>query len=149
MERKERIKSIHYALLIVASIIGMFFWLAMTTFAFLMGGSPGPGYERTVPINYVVIIALGFVSTASALAIGKKKMRGFSKITAIILLVLLVVSASIPLFLLELTEIAAIAIVIGFLPICFLFLIKKSTKKNSNCALIVSITCLKRVAVFM
>lgn len=45
-------------LLIIGSAFSILMWLALLFYGFFLGGSPGPGYERMVPIAYVGIIFL-------------------------------------------------------------------------------------------
>jgi len=43
-------------MLTIGGVTNILLWLAILFFAFLLGGSPAPSYERTVPFMYANII---------------------------------------------------------------------------------------------
>jgi hypothetical protein len=100
--------------LTVFSGIGIFLWLGMTLFALLFGGSPGPGYDRTVPMIAVLVIAFGFVGSIIGITAGVKALRGAKKASIIRLGVsaAFCASGSIPLFVLDLFLISFICFLI-------------------------------------
>ena len=113
-------------LLIVCSGIGILLWLVMLFFALLLGGSPGPGYERTVPLFFAGIILLGLFSAAAGLAGGIASMCGARKpaFAMIIIAALLGAAGSVPLFLLDLAPVGVFYGLVGVLPpaVCFVLM---------------------------
>jgi len=87
-------------LFMAGGIIGAAFWLAMLFFALFLGGSPGPGHARTVPLLYIPIIALGFIGALLSIAAAVKANRGRS---LAVLSILFGAAGCIPFFLLQLT----------------------------------------------
>lgn len=55
------------ALLITGGVFSILPWLALLFYGLFLGGSPGPGYERMVPIPYVSVMASGFFGAAAGL----------------------------------------------------------------------------------
>ncbi|MDR1589311.1 MAG: hypothetical protein LBS51_03880 [Oscillospiraceae bacterium] len=122
-------------ILTVFSGIGIFLWLGMTLFALLFGGSPGPDYDRTIPMLAVLFIALGFVGSIIGVTAGSKALRGARKASIIRAGVAAAFCASgcIPLFVLELYLMGIIYVLIGAFPtLLFLFLVKILNRKNRD-----------------
>jgi hypothetical protein len=118
MEKEQKLSRVPGILLIIGSVIGIIFWLVTMFFAFLLGGSPGPGYERTVPLSAAGLTCFGFAGAIVGVVAGVKALRGISKSTLIVIIVtaLLGVVGSIPMFLLELPEVGVIDLMFGIFP---------------------------------
>lgn len=113
--------------LIMKGVIGLggalclLFWLVLIFYALFLGGSPGPAYERTVPIAYAGVMTLGLFGAALGLAVlvrGKKGRLG------LLLAVLFGAIGSLPLFLLELYAVGWLAFIVGIAPLLGLLLRK-------------------------
>ena len=103
----------------------MLLWLALLFYGLLLGGSPGPGYARMVPIGYVGIMALGFCGAAAGLiGIALRKKAVFFAAA------ILGAAGSIPLFLLELPEAGIVFLLIGIQPL--LGLLTRSRKRSGD-----------------
>ncbi|HWQ75802.1 MAG TPA: hypothetical protein VN441_10835 [Syntrophomonas sp.] len=99
-------------LLIIGGAFSILLWLALLFYGFFLGGSPGPGYERMVPIAYAGVMALGFFGAVVGLmgvAAGKK--------AALYAAAVLGAVGSAPLFLLELPAAGIIFLLIGIAPL--------------------------------
>jgi len=115
---------------IILGVLACLFWFGMLFYAFFLGGSPGPGYERTVPIVFACIIAFGWLGSILALInsiidlIRKRAVKALPVCAA-----LLIVLGSVPFFLLDLVLIGMIALLLGLLaPLLSLFFARESTK---------------------
>lgn len=119
--------------LIVLSIIGCLFWLALLFFALFLGGSPGPGYARTVPMRYVCLIALGLAGAVIGTITATRSPRGASSRgkAAAGTAALLGAAGSVPMFLLELTAIGVVCLAAGLLPPVLYFV--QSATRDNNC----------------
>lgn len=127
--------SIPGILLIVGSLFGALFWLAMLFFSFFLGGSPGPGYERTVPYYCVAIIGLGFAAAIIGLIAGIKSIIGSRLSIMVFIAIPLGAAGSIPFFLLSITKLGIIALLFGlFPPLLYLFLsvLTRKTKQTKH-----------------
>lgn len=104
-------------LYVVLSVIALVIWICFLFFALFLGGSPGPGYDRTVPYIYVGIIALGVLGAVIGLTAGIKGTgeKPAGKILPVCSAVLGAIG-SVPFFLLELTAAGIIALLVGVLP---------------------------------
>jgi hypothetical protein len=100
-------------LLTIGGILGIIFWVIMLLYALLLGGSPGPGYERTVPMGYAAIIALGLAGAIVELAARRK-----SSVGMVITAAVLGAAGSVPFFLLGLTAMGIIALAVGIVFPC-------------------------------
>jgi hypothetical protein len=116
LETTERPSRAPAITLIAGSAAGVLFWCAMLFFALVLGGSPGPGYERTTPLSYALVIGLGLAGAIVGLVAGVKSVRGKSVLAAAIAAVVLGAVGSVPFFLLELPEVGVIALALGILP---------------------------------
>ena len=102
---------------VILGVLACLFWFIMLLYAFFLGGSPGPDYERTVPLIFVGIIAFGWLGSILALInsiidlIRKKAGKALPVCAA-----LLIVLGSIPFFVLDLILIGVIALLLGVLP---------------------------------
>lgn len=97
--------------------IALLIWLGFLFFTFFLGGSPGPGYGRSVPSSYIGVIALGFLGAVLALAAGvmgltAKPGRKILPLCA----TLLGVMGSVPFFLMNLEAVGLFALLVGILP---------------------------------
>ena len=113
----------------ILSVFAFLFWLIMLFYAFLLGGSPGPGYERMVPFMYAGIMAFGWLGSVLAFVSGivgsKRKAAGTALSVGAALLGIL---GSVPIFLLDLAFIGVIALLLGVLPpLLYLFLARESS----------------------
>jgi len=104
-------------LCIVISIVALVIWFCVVIFAFLLGGSPGPGYERSFPGLYIGIVALGFLGAALALAVGIRglKRKAVGKLLPIFVIVLGIIG-SVPFFAMDLAEMGLITLMVGIPP---------------------------------
>lgn len=121
-------------LLIVGSAFGLLFWFVMLFFTFFLGGSPGPGLERTVPTVHAAIVGLGLAGAAVCLAAGIKAACGSynAQDVLIALAVLLGSAGSIPFFLLDLAAVGIVALVFGIMPPVVYLLITHITSHMKN-----------------
>lgn len=130
-KKSNRVPAVLY---IVLSSIGLFIWLGLLFFAFFLGGSPGPGYERGVPYLYAAIMILGFLGAIISLTSGIKGInnRHVGKLTTVCAAVIGAIG-SIPLFLMELNAVGLFALAASVLPSAlYLILLKKSDTKGGR-----------------
>ncbi len=101
-------------LCIVISMVALVIWFFVVIFAFLFGGSPAPGYERSFPSLYICIVALGFLGAALALAVGIRglKRKAVGKLLPIFVTVLGVIGSA-PFFAMDLAEMGLITLMVG------------------------------------
>jgi len=117
MDKQRQLARIPAVLLIVGSVIGVLFWLVMVFFAFFLGGATGPpNFERTVPLPYVAVIALGLVGALVGLGAGIKSLRNAPVSRMVALSALLGAVGSASFFLLELFEMGLMALLVGVVP---------------------------------
>jgi hypothetical protein len=118
-------------LYIILSSIALLIWLVLLFFAVFLGGSPGPGYERTVPIIYTGIMALGLLGAVFGIAAGiigaATKRPG---IALPICAALLGAIGSVPFFLLDLTAVGLFAMFVGILPSSLYLLLTQKRVKD-------------------
>ncbi len=111
---KNIVQTIFKTILIVGGVLGILFWLALLFYAFFLGGSPGPGYGRTVSLAYVGVMGAGLFGAVLGLIVlvrGKKGRIGLPQAA------LLGVIGSVPLFLMELPVPALAALIVGIAPL--------------------------------
>ena len=116
----------------VLSVIGVFAWFIMLFFTLFLGGSPGPGYERTVPLIACLFVAFGFVGAIIGTAAGVKALGGNRKaaVTRACISAGFCIVGSIPLFVIELFLMGFVFALLGAFPAgLFLLLVKLSDKK--------------------
>ena len=118
---------------VIGLILGVFafwFWLIMLFYAFFLGGSPGPGYERSVPLIFAGIIAFGWLGSVLAIVNGIIDLKRKPAIKALpVCAALLGILGSVPLFMLDLAFVGIIALLLGILPpLLSLFLARESPK---------------------
>ena len=112
-------------LLIVGACLMILFWLVLLFCALLLGGCPGPSYERTVPMSFAGILAIGLVGAVIGLVgIAKAPKSKLSLIAAAVLGAV----GSAPLFLLELPVVGIVFLLIGLAPL--LGLLIRSDKRR-------------------
>lgn len=115
------------------SVFSLLIWIGLLFYAFFLGGSPGPGYERSVPYLYAGIMVLGFSGAALGLAVIVKGL-GANTLRKGMLVCSAAISAigSIPLFLMDLTVVGLFTLAVSILPSAlYLILIpKKSGEKE-------------------
>ena len=113
---------------VILGVLACLFWFGMLFYAFFLGGSPGPGYERTVPIVFACIIAFGWLGSILALIssiIDLMKKRAVKALP--VCAALLIVLGSIPFFMLDLILIGVIALLLGLIaPLLSLFFTRNS-----------------------
>ena len=97
-------------MLVGIGVAGILFWLIILFFGFLLGGSPGPGYERTVPLLYAGLMIFGLVGTIVGI-IGNVARKAPILVVAAILIVL----GSIPFFLLNLFVVGIVIVLISLI----------------------------------
>ncbi|MDR1620494.1 MAG: hypothetical protein LBS18_07530 [Clostridiales bacterium] len=102
------------ALLFIGNVLAILFWLALLFYGFFLGGSPGPGYERTVPMSFAGVMAIGFAGAVVGLVGIVKAPKGKPLLTAAAVLGAV---GSAPLFLLELPVVGVIVLLIGLVPL--------------------------------
>jgi predicted membrane metal-binding protein len=116
------------AFLIVVASLTILFWLVLLFYALLLGGSPGPGYERTTPMSFAGIMAIGLAGAVVGLVgIVKAPKSKPSLIAAAVLGAV----GSVPLFLLELPVVGVIVLLIGLEPLLGL-LIRPNTREEKQ-----------------
>lgn len=129
----KKVSRIPAILYILFSVIAIVLWLIFLFFAFFLGGNPGPGYDRTVPLEYVGIISFGLLGAILGLVsgikgAGKKAGKPAVKILSVCAAVLGTIG-SVPFFLMELPEAGVFVLMVGILPsLLFLFLTRKHTR---------------------
>lgn len=101
------------ALLILLMIFAILFWLTALFFGFFLGGSPGPGYERSVPLAYAGVMALGLLGAAVGLA-GIAADKGAKPL---LIAAALGVAGSLPFFLMGLYAAGLAALLAGAAPL--------------------------------
>ena len=112
--KRNRIAAVLY---IILSVIASLIWLGFLFFALFLGGSPGPGYERGVPLPYAGIMALGLFGAALGIAAGIRGLSVIPEAKALpICAALFGVIGSVPFFLLDLAEVGMFAFLVGILP---------------------------------
>jgi hypothetical protein len=101
-------------LLIIGGAFSILLWLTLLFYGFFLGGSPGPGYERIVPIVYAGVMALGLtgavVWVVSMIKTPKERVPLFTAAA-------LGAIGSIPLFSLELPTVGVVFLLIGVAPL--------------------------------
>jgi hypothetical protein len=113
-------------LFIVGQVIAIFIWFIMVFYALFLGGSPGPGYDRSVPVSYAGIIALGLLGAIIAVAghaAGKKTLLAAAAILGVI--------GCVPLFMLDLPAVGLPFFLLGIAPLLGLTICKKQGQQNS------------------
>ncbi len=130
MEKKQ--SKIPGILLIAGSILGLLFWLAALFFAFFLGGSPGPGYERSMPLNSVAVMWFGVVGVAVGLAAGVKSLRAANAAARVMIIIagLLGVAGSVSFFLADLPGVGIIVMTIGVVYSAFCFLLMRKPNQT-------------------
>jgi hypothetical protein len=107
------------ACVVTVSVLACILWLALLFCAFFLGGAPGPGYERTVPVSYCGVMLFGLVGAVlGTVGIGESKSK------YLIPAAVLELAGSIPLFLLELPVVGAVYMILGVLPLSGLLLLQ-------------------------
>ena len=133
MDKEKKTLKIPGVIMVTLSSIGIVLWLGLTLFSLLFGGSPGPGYERTVPIMAVFFMALGAVGSIIGVNAGVKALRGFRKaaFNRVGISVAFCMSASLPLFMLDLLQMGVVCILVGLIP-SLLFVFAARTRSGKN-----------------
>jgi hypothetical protein len=111
---------------LIGEAIAIVIWFIMIFFALFLGGSPGPGYDRQVPVSYAGIIALGLLGAIVAIvghAAGKKAFLVAAAILGVI--------GSVPLFMLSLPAVGIPFFLLGIAPLLGLTICKKKGQQNS------------------
>jgi hypothetical protein len=122
------------AIYTVLSAVALPIWLGFLFFAFFLGGSPGPDYERSVPYSYVGVMTLGFSGTVLALAAGITGLKA-KPVKALLpfCAVLLGVMGSMPFFWMDLAAVGLFALLPGALPsLLYLLLIRKRSFEKTK-----------------
>jgi hypothetical protein len=101
------------ALLIFVASLTILLWLALLFYAFLLGGSPGPGYERTVPMSFAGVMAIGLAGAVVGLVGIAKAPKGKPSLIAAAVLGAV---GGVPLFLLELPVVGVIVLLTALAP---------------------------------
>ena len=105
---------------VVLSVFALLFWLIMLFYAYFLGGSPGPGLERSVPLMYAGVIAFGWLGSVLAFINGINSLKRKQARKALsICAALLGACGSIPFFMMDLTLVGFIALTLGILPPLF------------------------------
>lgn len=100
-------------LLIICDVLGILFWGGILFYSVVLGGSPGPGYERSVPYIYCGIMTLGLMGSGIGLAgIGIAQKRKLLLLAAVLGEI-----GSVPLFLLELPVVGVFFLIVGLTPL--------------------------------
>lgn len=110
---------------IVVSTIALTAWSGLALFSLLFGGSPGPGYERTVPLANIGIMMLGIAGAVFSL-IGAFLWAKAAKPLPVAAAALGILG-SFPLFSLGLVGVGLVFLMLGILPpiLCFTFARRK------------------------
>jgi hypothetical protein len=113
-------------LLVIGGALAILCWVALIFYAFFLGGSPGPGHERTVPLSYCSIMATGLLGSVIGIAgIAVSQLRKLLPLAAA-----LGATGSSPLFLLELPTVGVLFLIIGIAPLLGLFCYKNIKENN-------------------
>lgn len=106
---------------IVISAIALIAWFGLALFSLLFGGSPAPGYGRTVALAHIGIMTLGIAGALLSL-IGAFLWTKAAKPLAIAAVVLGILG-SFPLFSLGLAGVGLAYLILGILPpiLCLIF----------------------------
>jgi hypothetical protein len=126
LEKKSKVPGI---LLIAGSAFGILFWLAALFFSFFLGGSPGPGYERSMPLISVAVMCFGFLGAALGLVAGVASLLGANAAARamVIIAALLGVAGSVSFFLADLGAVGIFVMLIGgaYSGVCFALMRRK------------------------
>lgn len=126
---RKRIAAILYIILSAGALV---FWLGFIFFALFFGGSPGPYSEqRTMPLAYIGIMAIGLLGAKLGIAAGITGLgaKPAGKILPLCAAMLGIIG-SLSFFLMDLTVMGVLALLPGILPSLLYLILKPKRSKD-------------------